>query len=84
MVGRSASVTGPYIDREGRKLTAGGGTLLLQGNERWPGVGHNGICSYNQKEYLVFHGYDATDHGKPKLLVREIEWDAVGWPVVKW
>jgi arabinan endo-1,5-alpha-L-arabinosidase len=83
MIGRSASVTGPYVDRNGKELAAGGGSLLVQGNAGWPGVGHNGICSFDQKDYMVFHGYDASDGGKPKLLVREIEWDATGWPVVK-
>jgi len=33
-------------------------------------------------DYLVFHGYDLADEGRSKLLIREIEWDADGWPRV--
>ena len=33
MVGRSDEVTGPYLDRNGKKLTAGGGTMLCEGND---------------------------------------------------
>jgi arabinan endo-1,5-alpha-L-arabinosidase len=82
MAGRSEKVTGPYLDRNGKKLTAGGGTLLLQGNDKWAGVGHNGICSVNNRDYVVFHGYDVSDNGKPKLLIREIKWTDDGWPEV--
>jgi arabinan endo-1,5-alpha-L-arabinosidase len=83
MTGRSDNVRGPYLDRDGVKLTAGGGSLLIEGNKDWPGVGHNGVCSIEGKNYLVFHGYDASDGGKPKLLIREIAWNADGWPEVK-
>jgi len=82
MVGRSVLVTGPYLDRNGTKLTAGGGTLLLGGNNDWPGVGHNGVFTFEGKDYMVFHGYDAADNGKSKLLIREIKWNADGWPEI--
>jgi arabinan endo-1,5-alpha-L-arabinosidase len=84
MAGRSEKVSGPYLDRNGKKLTAGGGTLILQGNDKWAGVGHNGICSVNDRNYIVFHGYDVSDNGKSKLLIREIKWTDDGWPEVGW
>ena len=40
-VGRSKSVAGPYVDRDGTSLLKGGGTLVLEGNEHWTAVGHN-------------------------------------------
>ena len=40
MVGRSDKITGPYVDREGKPMMQGGGTLLLEGFERWRGPGH--------------------------------------------
>ncbi len=39
MVGRSKSVTGPYVDREGTPMLEGGGTLVLEGNEDWVALG---------------------------------------------
>lgn len=82
IVGRSQKATGPYVDKASVKLLEGGGSLLLQGNKDWHGVGHNGICTANGKDYIVYHGYDAADNGKSKLLIRELKWDAEGWPVV--
>jgi arabinan endo-1,5-alpha-L-arabinosidase len=83
IVGRAAAVAGPYIDREGRDLARGGGSVLLAGDERWHGVGHNAVCSFDGTDYLVFHGYDATDPaGKAKLRVERLEWEGEGWPVV--
>jgi arabinan endo-1,5-alpha-L-arabinosidase len=82
MVGRSEKITGPYVDRNGLKLTAGRGIILLEGNKDWPGIGHNAVCTFNGKDYVIFHGYDASDNGKSKLLIREIYWDTDGWPEI--
>ncbi len=80
IVGRSKSLTGPYVDREDVLLTRGGGTLLLAGDENWHGVGHNAVVHFDGTDYLVFHGYDAHEDGVPKLLIRTLAWDADGWP----
>ena len=39
MVGRSRSVTGPYLDATGKAMLKGGGTPVLVGNRRWVGPG---------------------------------------------
>jgi arabinan endo-1,5-alpha-L-arabinosidase len=82
-VGRATQVTGPYLDREGRKLTEGGGTPVVAGNADWYGVGHNAVVSFEGIDYLVYHGYDAHDGGKSKLLIRSFVWDSEGWPALK-
>lgn len=81
MVGRSDSITGPYLDRSGTPMDEGGGTLVVEGNERWPGVGHNSAYTFDGTDFLVFHGYDARDDGESKLWIREITWEN-GWPTV--
>jgi arabinan endo-1,5-alpha-L-arabinosidase len=82
MVGRSEQVTGPYLDRRGRNMTLGGGTLVLDGNKEWPGVGHNSIYTFDGVDYLVYHAYDAADQGRSKLKIRRVSWDEEGWPQV--
>lgn len=82
-VGRSKALTGPYLDQSGKLMTRGGGTLVLQGDANWHGVGHNAVCTFDNTDYLVYHGYDAADNGKSKLLIRELGWDTTGWPIVK-
>ena len=83
VVGRSKSVTGPYVDRIGVPLEQGGGTLVLQGDKDWFGVGHNSVYTFDNADYLVFHGYDGADRGHAKLRIEPLAWDAAGWPAVK-
>ncbi|UOB16494.1 arabinan endo-1,5-alpha-L-arabinosidase [Abyssalbus ytuae] len=82
VVGRSKSVTGPYIDKDGKLLNKGGGSLVIQGNKNWYGVGHNSVFTFGDKDYTFMHGYDASDKGLPKLIVKEVSW-VDGWPIVK-
>lgn len=83
IVGRSKKLAGPYLDKEGRDLALGGGSILLEGNKDWHGVGHNATYTFGGKDYLVFHGYDANDDGHPKLIIRELELEADLWFTVK-
>ncbi|WP_082161801.1 arabinan endo-1,5-alpha-L-arabinosidase [Rufibacter radiotolerans] len=82
MVGRAKNVQGPYLDKNGVALDAGGGTILLEGNAAWNGVGHNAVYTFGKTDYLIFHGYDATQNGRPKLRVEKLTWDKEKWPVV--
>ena len=80
--GRSEKITGPYLDKEGKSMRTGGGTILMEGDENWYGVGHNGFATIDGKDYIVFHAYDAKDNGQSKLRIFEILWDKDGWPIV--
>ena len=81
VVGRATAVTGPYLDRDGKALLAGGGTTVLAANSRWAGPGgETAIHGDHGEDLLVFHAYDATT-GKPFLQVSTIDWKD-GWPVV--
>jgi arabinan endo-1,5-alpha-L-arabinosidase len=63
-------------------MTEGGGTLVLAGNDKWPGVGHNSAYTFDGKDYIIFHAYETADNGLQKLKIAEIFWDQNGWPVV--
>jgi arabinan endo-1,5-alpha-L-arabinosidase len=82
MVGRSRDVRGPYLDREGRDLAAGGGSLLLEGTPEWPGLGHNATYRWDGIDYLVFHAYEKADDGRQKLKIAPIVYDDEDWPTV--
>jgi arabinan endo-1,5-alpha-L-arabinosidase len=84
IVGRAKSVVGPYVDRDGKPMARGGGTLLLAGDAKWYGVGHSGTYTFDGVDYLVFHGYDASDErARSKLRIERLTWDAEGWPIVQ-
>ncbi|WP_460610264.1 family 43 glycosylhydrolase [Hymenobacter terrigena] len=81
-VGRSASPTGPFLDKTGADLNNNGGTLLLNASGRYIGPGHTGIFEENGSTYFSHHYYDGYDAGAPKLGLAQLTWDAAGWPVV--
>ena len=80
--GRSENILGPYIDKEGKSLLDGGGTILMAGDENWHGVGHNAVATFDGKDYLIFHAYDANDNGRSKLRIFELLWNDDDMPVV--
>jgi len=80
-VGRSTSVAGPYVDRDDRELLNGGGTLLVEGEGRYRGPGHNAVLFTDDAAYNVYHAYDTNNAGNPVLRVAELAWDEDGWPV---
>ena len=83
IVGRAKTVAGPYVDKDGRSLASGGGTLLLAGDANWYGLGHCGVYDFDGTSYIVFHAYDAADQGRPKLRIDKLSWSEDGWPSVQ-
>lgn len=81
-VGRAKGVIGPYLDREGVSMLNGGGTLVLEGSERWRGPGHNAVISEGDRDLIVYHAYDAEFRGSPTLRIDALQWDEEGWPRV--
>jgi arabinan endo-1,5-alpha-L-arabinosidase len=81
MVGRSEKIEGPYTGKDGIPMNAGGGSLVLEGDKNWNGVGHNAVENFDGTDYLIFHGYDAKDRGRSKLRIEKIKW-VNGWPAL--
>lgn len=82
VVGRSKTITGPYVGRDGKKMIDGYGTLLLQGNRDFRGPGHNAVLRDGDHDYLVYHAYDTRHDGRPTLRIAPIAWRD-GWPEVE-
>ena len=83
VVGRSEKVTGPYIDRDGRPLMQGGGTVVAQGDERYAGMGHCAVVNFGGQDYMFLHGYDGQADYRSKLLIGKIGWSADSWPELR-
>jgi arabinan endo-1,5-alpha-L-arabinosidase len=79
-VGRSDTLTGPYVDHAGVPMLKGGGTLILSAYGQWRGPGHNGFLIEDGVYWMVYHAYDAKQIGIPKLRIESLSWDADGWP----
>ena len=83
MVGRSTSVTGPYVDRAGVRMTAGGGTQILASHGDVHGPGHVAVLHDTDADVLVYHYYysDAPPL-TGKLGINLVGYDSAGWPYV--
>ena len=83
IVGRSASVTGPYTDRGGLALTSGGGTIVLSAHGSINGPGGETVFTDTDGPILVYHYYDGNNNGNPALGISKLAWAADGWPYVQ-
>ncbi|BCM93603.1 intracellular endo-alpha-(1-_5)-L-arabinanase [Abditibacteriota bacterium] len=80
MVGRSKTIAGPYLDKTGRDLARGGGTLFLGSNGEQIGPGHIGVLTEGNLDRFTFHYYNALANGVPTLGMKTLAWDKDGWP----
>jgi arabinan endo-1,5-alpha-L-arabinosidase len=76
-VGRSESVTGPYVDSTGLDMLYNGGDTVLSTKGNMVGPGGQSLSD----GYLGLHFYDATQGGMFRLDIRELAWTDDGWPV---
>jgi len=87
-VGRSTSITGPYLDRNGVDLRSPGGTLFLEASGKYAGPGHVAILNENGQDWFSYHYYDAGDYssgyggyGAAKFDLAPLSWTADNWPL---
>jgi arabinan endo-1,5-alpha-L-arabinosidase len=78
-VGRSESVSGPYLDANGAALLDDGGTPLLETDGDRVGPGGQSVSGGT----LAFHYYDAAQDGLFQLGLIPLRWED-GWPVAAW
>lgn len=93
-VGRSKSVTGPFVDYNGNKLTditlspqTEVGTKILgsysfNNSDGWVAPGHNSILKDNNNWYMLHHARGGADTNWAYLHARKLLWTNDGWPVV--
>ena len=82
-VGRSTSITGPYLDKTGEDMMLGGGSLFLTTTGNFIGPGHAGIVPVAGTDWFSCHFYDGTREGRPTLGLLPLRWEADGWPQIQ-
>ena len=82
VVGRSRSVTGPYLDNMGRDMLRGGGKMVLSAGGRLIGPGHFGrlILEEGVEKMSCHYEADLDQSGRSVLGIRPLLWKD-GWPV---
>ena len=81
--GRSKSVTGPYLDKEGKPMAFGGGTYLFGPNKDFFGVGHCSVYDVDGQTLFISHAYEKVQDGRAKLFIRPLTFDTEGWIVAE-
>lgn len=93
-VGRSESITGPYVDREGVPLLqsrAGGTPVIAPNGNEWVGTGHNAVVAdLAGQDWFVYHAIDRNDPyltgtsgiNERPMLIDRLDW-IDGWPTVR-
>jgi arabinan endo-1,5-alpha-L-arabinosidase len=83
VVGRSREITGPYVDRAGKPMTEGGGTIVIEATTAtWRGPGHQALLNDGGRDYMFFHAYFGEGRGRGSALqISTMIWEG-GWPRV--
>jgi arabinan endo-1,5-alpha-L-arabinosidase len=81
-VGRSKSVTGPYVDNMGIEMLKGGGKLVVAASGRDVGPGHFGLMDLGDgvQKFSCHYEADLDRSGRSVLDIRPLLWQD-GWPV---
>ena len=88
-VGRSKSLTGEFLNREGKPMVEGYATPVLHSEEgdNFFGPGHCGeiFTAADGKEYIFYHCH-VRQSRRPEqrpMFMSHIQWDKDGWPYVE-
>ena len=79
-VGRADRIEGPYLDRDGKAMLEGGGSLMLGATGRFIGPGGQEAVKTSKGDMLAYHYYDGDAGGVAKLQLSPIRWTPDGWP----
>ena len=81
-VGRSKSVTGPYLDNMGRDMLKGGGKFFVGASGHVTGPGHFGLLDLGDgvEKFSCHYEADLEQGGRSVLGIRPLLWKD-GWPV---
>lgn len=84
VVGRSDSLFGPYVDKQGRPMMENHHEVLIHGDGHFVGTGHNSeiVTDEAGNDWMLYHSF-VVDGPKGRVLMMDrIEWKD-GWPYVK-
>ena len=89
MVGRSKTLTGTFLDRNGKPMAEGNATPVItsDSDDYFFGPGHCGeiFTARDGQEYIFYHCHNAgtRQRGSRPMMMQQILWDKKGWPYVE-
>lgn len=85
VVGRSKSLFGPYLDKDGKDMMDNGYTVVIGPNSRFVGNGHCSEIVQDKKgnDWIFYHGVDLENPKGRVLLMDQVRWNKDGWPYIE-
>ncbi|MDR1154771.1 MAG: family 43 glycosylhydrolase [Bacteroidales bacterium] len=86
VVGRSTSLFGPYVAKNGNRMLDNAYVIVIQGNSAFAGPGHNAeiVADDAGNDWILYHAYDiALAPNERRLMLDKIIWTSDGWPSIK-
>ena len=82
--GRSENLFGPYSDKSGNSMSNNKHEILIYGNDRFVGTGHNSeiVTDGQGKTWILYHAVDKNNPRGRVLMLDEVKWKD-GWPYVE-
>jgi len=82
VIGRSLTVKGPYLNKEGESWVDNKYSLFLAGDSAEHGRGHNGFFTEHDTTFIVYHAYTHSAGGASLLNIKPMYIDKDGWPTL--
>ena len=84
VVGRSQNLLGPYFNKKGDSMLDNQHEILIQGNEKFVGTGHNSeiVTDKDGNDWVFYHAVKVAEPEGRVLMMDRVDWEN-GWPVVK-
>ncbi|PXV59997.1 arabinan endo-1,5-alpha-L-arabinosidase [Dysgonomonas alginatilytica] len=85
VVGRSESLMGPYVDKDGKSMLDNGYNIVINSNNRFVGNGHCSEIVQDQagNDWIFYHGVDVKNPQGRVLLLDQVKWDSNNWPYIE-
>lgn len=86
VVGRSKSLFGPYVDKDGGRMLDNRHEILISGDGNFVGTGHNSIIQQDDagQAWMILHGYVKAEADRGRyVMLEQLLWDEDQWPYVK-
>lgn len=84
VVGRSGSLFGPYLSKDGESTMNNGYTIVIRGDDKFAGTGHNAEIMTDDagNDWMLYHAYLTSSESRGRLtLLDKIVWTD-GWPSI--
>jgi beta-xylosidase len=83
VVGRAGSLFGPYTDKAGKPMLDNNHEILIRGNDRFVGTGHNSEIVTDSKgnDWMLYHAVDKQNPKGRVLMLDQVVWEN-DWPEV--